>query len=50
MSCLLDTIQWMIDFQRYEETHNPKITGSHSIASLILEYNDGKIPETRVGS
>jgi hydrophobe/amphiphile efflux-3 (HAE3) family protein len=44
-----DTIRWMIDFQRYEETHNPKITGSRSIASLILEFNDGKIPETNSG-
>jgi hypothetical protein len=42
----VDTIQWMIDFQRYEETHNAKITGSGSIASYILEYNDGKMPET----
>ncbi len=30
----VDTIQWMIDFQRYEETHNAKITGSRSIANL----------------
>jgi len=43
----VDTIRWMIDFQQYEETHNAKITGSHSIASLILQYNDGKMPETR---
>ncbi len=42
----VDTIQWMIDFQRYEETHNPKITGSRSIASYILQYNEGKMPET----
>jgi hydrophobe/amphiphile efflux-3 (HAE3) family protein len=42
----VDTIRWMIDFQHYEETHNSKITGSHSIATYILEYNDGKIPAT----
>jgi hypothetical protein len=42
----VDTIQWMIDFQYYEETHNAKITGSGSIASYILQYNDGKMPET----
>jgi hydrophobe/amphiphile efflux-3 (HAE3) family protein len=42
----VDTIQWMIDFQRYEETHNAKITGSRSIASYILQYNEGKMPET----
>jgi hypothetical protein len=42
----VDTIQWMIDFQAYEETHNAKITGSTSIATYILAYNDGKMPET----
>jgi len=42
----LDTIQWMIDFQNYEETHNSKITGSTSIATYILVYNDGLMPET----
>jgi hypothetical protein len=41
------TIQWMTDFQHYEEMHNAKITGSHSIASFILQYNDGKMPETQ---
>jgi hypothetical protein len=41
-----DTIRWMIDFQYYEETHNAKITGSRSIASYILQYNDGNMPET----
>ena len=44
-----DTIRWMIDFQHYEETHNTKITGSHSIATYILLYNDGKLPETNSG-
>jgi hydrophobe/amphiphile efflux-3 (HAE3) family protein len=42
----VDTIRWMINFQEYEATHNPKITGSHSIATYILEYNNGKMPET----
>ncbi|MDD1701133.1 MAG: MMPL family transporter, partial [Methanoregula sp.] len=42
----VDTIQWMINFQEYEGSHNPKITGSHSIATSILEYNNGKMPET----
>jgi hydrophobe/amphiphile efflux-3 (HAE3) family protein len=42
----VDTIQWMIDFQTYEETHNAKITGSTSIATYILAYNNGKMPET----
>ena len=42
----VDTIHWMIYFQNYEETHNAKITGSTSIATYILAYNDGKMPET----
>ena len=42
----VDTVQWMLDFQEYEETHNGKITGSTSIATYILAYNDGKMPET----
>lgn len=42
----MDTLQWMINFQHYEETHNSKITGSQSIASFILRYNEGKMPET----
>ena len=42
----VDTIQWMFGFQNYEETHNAKITGSTSIATYILVYNDGVMPET----
>jgi hydrophobe/amphiphile efflux-3 (HAE3) family protein len=42
----VDTIQWMLGFQDYEETHNAKITGSTSIATYILVYNDGIMPET----
>lgn len=42
----VDTIRWMIEFQHYEETHNAKITGSRSIATYILEYNDGEMPGT----
>ena len=42
----VDTIRWMIEFQQYEETHNAKITGSRSIATYILEYNDGEMPGT----
>ena len=41
-----DTVQWMLDFQNYEETHNSKITSSSSIATYILVYNDGKMPTT----
>jgi hypothetical protein len=45
---LLDigVIRWMYEFQHYEESHNSKITGSESIASLIAEYNNGVLPAT----
>ncbi|MDD1707962.1 MAG: hydrophobe/amphiphile efflux-3 (HAE3) family transporter [Methanoregulaceae archaeon] len=40
----IGTIRWMYEFQRYEESHNSKITGSESIASLIVSYNNGTLP------
>jgi hypothetical protein len=42
----VDTVQWMLEFQDYEKTHNAKIAGSTGIATCILAYNDGKMPET----
>jgi hydrophobe/amphiphile efflux-3 (HAE3) family protein len=42
----LDTISWMHEFQEYEQTHNSKISGSLSIADHILQYNDGRMPQT----
>jgi len=41
-----DVIRWMSGFQEYEATHNSKITGSMSIATYILQYNNGTLPET----
>jgi hypothetical protein len=38
------TIRWMYEFQQYEGIHNSKITGSESIASLIVSYNNGTLP------
>jgi hydrophobe/amphiphile efflux-3 (HAE3) family protein len=42
----LDTVTWMHDFQEYEETHNSKITGSSSIADVVMQYNNGELPKT----
>ena len=43
----VDGIHWMQEFQTYEETHNSKITGSRSIATYILQYNGGELPDTQ---
>ncbi|MDD1716613.1 MAG: MMPL family transporter, partial [Methanolinea sp.] len=40
------TITWMYEFQKYEESHNEKITGSRSIADLLIQYNGGVLPQT----
>jgi hypothetical protein len=40
----IGTIRWMYEFQNYEESHNSKITGSDSIATLIIRYNNGNLP------
>lgn len=42
----LDTIRWMQEFGEYETTHNGKITGSRSIADVVLRYNGGEMPST----
>lgn len=39
-----DTIEWMQQFQNYEESHNSKITGSTSIADYLAQYNGGILP------
>ncbi|MFA4825471.1 MAG: hydrophobe/amphiphile efflux-3 (HAE3) family transporter [Methanoregula sp.] len=41
-----DSVRWMYEFQQYEETHNPKITSSTSIATYLVQYNDGVLPQT----
>jgi hypothetical protein len=40
------TISWMYEFQKYEESHNKKITGSLSIADYLIQYNGGVLPQT----
>ncbi len=43
----VDGINWMQEFQTYEETHNSKITGSRSIATYLIQYNGGELPGTQ---
>jgi hypothetical protein len=41
-----DALLWIQEFQQYEETHNSKITGSHSIVTYLVLYNSGMLPRT----
>lgn len=41
-----DSVRWMYEFQQYEEEHNSKITGSTSIATYLVQYNNGVLPQT----
>jgi hydrophobe/amphiphile efflux-3 (HAE3) family protein len=45
----VDGLTWMQGFQEYEETHNSKVTGSRSIANVVMEYNGGELPDTNQG-
>lgn len=45
----LDTIIWIKEFQDYELSHHPEMTGVTSIASYVLQYNEGVMPETQAG-
>jgi hydrophobe/amphiphile efflux-3 (HAE3) family protein len=40
------TLEWIQGFGEYEITHNDKITGVTSIATLLTRYNEGRLPET----
>jgi hydrophobe/amphiphile efflux-3 (HAE3) family protein len=40
-------IAWMAEFQDYVVTHNDKITGTMSIATLLRQYNGGTLPATQ---
>ena len=42
-----DNLEWIKKFGEYEIRKNDKITGVSSIASLISEYNNGFLPDTR---
>ncbi len=43
----LDTVTWMKKFQDYELSHHPDLTASTSIATYVLQYNGGLMPETQ---
>jgi uncharacterized protein len=43
----LDTVTWIKEFQDYELTHHPEMTGATSIVTYILQYNGGVMPETQ---
>ena len=43
----LDTVKWIRNFQDYELTHHPEMTGATSIVTYILQYNGGVMPETQ---
>lgn len=38
------TLTWIKEFGEYEITHNDKITGVTSIATLLSQYNNGELP------
>jgi hydrophobe/amphiphile efflux-3 (HAE3) family protein len=42
----ISTVDWIYDFQQYEVVHNDKVTGSQSIADLLIQYNGGVLPDT----
>lgn len=43
----LDTVIWIREFQDYELLHHSEMTGVTSIASVVLQYNSGVMPETQ---
>jgi hypothetical protein len=45
----LDTISWMKDFQDYELSRHPELTGARSIVTPILANNGGTLPENQAG-
>jgi hydrophobe/amphiphile efflux-3 (HAE3) family protein len=45
----IDTVRWIKKFQDYELLHHPEMTGVSSIATYILQYNGGVMPETQAG-
>ncbi|MDD1689890.1 MAG: hydrophobe/amphiphile efflux-3 (HAE3) family transporter [Methanoregula sp.] len=43
----LDTVIWIKEFQNYELSHHAEMTGATSIATYVLQYNGGVMPETQ---
>ena len=43
----LDSLAWMLEFEEYAlEHHSSLLTGSTSIADLVVKYNGGRLPST----
>ncbi len=42
----VDTLRWMYEFGDYVVTKQDKITGAASIATYLMQYNDGVLPAT----
>jgi len=43
----LDMVRWLAGFQEYEVSRHAELTGSTSIATYVLQYNNGVMPETQ---
>jgi hydrophobe/amphiphile efflux-3 (HAE3) family protein len=43
----LDTMVWMKEFQEYELSHHHELTGATSIATYVIQYNGGTMPESQ---
>jgi uncharacterized protein len=43
----LDTVIWLKKFSDYELSHHPELTGATSLATYVLMYNGGAMPETQ---
>jgi uncharacterized protein len=43
----LDTVIWLKEFSDYELSHHPELTGATSLATYVLQYNGGVMPETQ---
>lgn len=43
----LNTVIWLKKFQDYELSHHTELTASTSIATYVLQYNSGVMPETQ---
>lgn len=41
-----DTIRWLYEFGEYEVQQNDKITQARSIATFLVQYNNGVLPRT----
>lgn len=45
----LDNAKWILDFQEFELSHHPELTGATSIVTLVVASNGGVMPGTQAG-